>query len=242
MQNAAQWESDYLRGDYETYSPGVGLGVEPGDQLRQQLATEAGNWLSNWISTLFDQHPRDKFRLEANYDAYLKALNGDCAALDYLRQRSGRFPPAPVTGYTGIDPDGNHPALSGWATATPREDAYSKYLKALPFCNRTPVPPPPGGGSSEAPGQTELAETVAKLMNNQPVGRDGLTWVRLGIISPTVVQQAYDLYGPALYAPGGALDPNQQGGIAGALMSNWGILAALALGLAFMKGRPSRST
>jgi len=61
-------------------------------------------------------------RLKSNEAAYQAAINGDGNALLFLKQRSGMYGTAFVTGYGSI---------GGWATQSAKDDARVKYNAAL---------------------------------------------------------------------------------------------------------------
>lgn len=63
-------------------------------------------------------------RLAENQQAYALALQGDANALAYLRQRTGQYGTAVVPGWNNNQPTG------GWATASAKADAQSKYTLA----------------------------------------------------------------------------------------------------------------
>jgi hypothetical protein len=174
------------------------------------LAWAADTW--DWLArNVFDRHPKDQQRLQENLTAYTNALTSrDCRHVQFLLQRTGTVALAPVAGYYGGQP------LGGWATFAARDDARDKYAALrilLPQCAAGlppgTTPPPSNGPGVECPSSVEINNTIALLMANRPVGRDALEWIASGCIAQSVIQQAVNQYGTALYARGGALDPSQ---------------------------------
>lgn len=187
------------------YSALGALGVELSDQQKAQLISAASTFLQN----MFSGHPQDGRRYQANYDAYGAALNGNCEAVKYLRQRTGSYGIEQVN----YAPPGESPqAFGGWATKGPRDDAAKKYASAAPYCGmavQPPINPTQPPAINDMPTPAEIQTAVSRMMQNLPVGRDALRWVTLGFISPAQVAAAQAIWGQRLYQPGGALDPAQ---------------------------------
>lgn len=64
---------------------------------------------------------KDKERLDKNQQMFQRALGGDMEALNFLKQRTGRFGEAKVGGSM----------IGGWATDKAKRDAMSKYAQAV---------------------------------------------------------------------------------------------------------------
>ena len=188
------------------------------DNYLKRALTATWNWIQRRIFGNFDVE-----RYHMNQHAFELALSGSCIYLQYLRGRSGLFPPdpRPNTGYEGPDQWGKDAFLPGHSTAGPRSDAATKYNQAKPFtrCVEGSPDPVPGGGIADIPTQAEIAAKIALLLQNKPIGRDGLLWVQSGLIPSSTVSQAQAQWGASLYAPGGALDPNQTDPFFGGLPS-----------------------
>jgi hypothetical protein len=85
------------------------------------VAITAGVSIIQGIQSLTGGSEEPK-RLAANQDAFSKAAAGNADALAFLKQRSGKFGTAFVSGYGSI---------GGWATKTAQDDAWSKYQTIL---------------------------------------------------------------------------------------------------------------
>lgn len=210
--------SGYYLGD-TTVTPPQQSGYT--DQIKQSLLQAAFNWLTS----AFSAHPLDAERLKQDYEAFRLALGGDVNALAFLKQRSGRYGVAVVQGYE------NNTPIGGWATDTAQNDAYLKYTQVFQ-CQNTGACPTPSvtPTQGDVPTYAEVQAKLALLRQNRPIGADGLRWVDLGYITQTDVAQAFQMYGNALYAAGGALDPLQRsstqfGGTGSLQLSNTMLLA-----------------
>lgn len=183
------------------------LGIDPASAAALLSAAQQ-------LFSLFSGHPQDKRRLQSNLEAFQAALNGNCEAVRYLKQRTGDFGIVPVGYAPPTDAANGAPAgtpIGGWATQVAQGDALSKYSQAAPFCGMPVQPGNPNNPPvvSEAPSAAELQTAIDRMMRNVPVGRDALRWVVLGYITAAQVAQAQAVWGQRLYQPGGALDPAQ---------------------------------
>jgi hypothetical protein len=110
------------------YYRGDGLGIDP---VTAYTTYQTANKLIQESRALWDAHPLDKSRFQANLEAAQAALNGDDDALAYLHQRSGRYTAAVVNYSPGAYPHDMAQPISGWATAEPKADAARKEQQVI---------------------------------------------------------------------------------------------------------------
>lgn len=127
--------------------------------------------LGKGIVSLFESHPKDKYRIQANTYAYNAAMKGSIAGLEYLKSRSTRYGKvvlsAKVPGLPDTLPElGSTANVAGqspgaWATQKAKDDAYAKAQSVA------------GAVASIDNGATGIPKNSGSITLGQP--RDGST-------------------------------------------------------------------
>lgn len=116
--------------------------------------------------TLAGGNSKDGDRLAANQRAYEAAVAGDSNALAFLKQRTGQYGVAYVSGYGEI---------GGWATEVAKADARQKYAQALQVRQASAV-------AAQIPG---AVQEVAQATGNTVVPftiKEMVTWAVIAVV------------------------------------------------------------